>query len=199
MKRIIIGVTALLLAAGWAGQAQAWRSFNRWGGGTAHMAGFGTVHQNAFGGWSAHAWGGGAAHGNIYGGAAVYHPPGAWFHPGPYPFHPAPYPYHPPVAVPYYAPGCPGCAVAAGAIAGLATGAVVSAAANSAAASNAYASGYAAGSANAAYVMGANYARLPAGSVMQNVGGATYYQYGNTWFQPAYGANGVYYLVVPQP
>ena len=29
--------------------------------------------------------------------------------------------------------------------------------------------------------------------------GATYYLNGNTWFQPAYGANGVYYTVVPAP
>jgi hypothetical protein len=29
--------------------------------------------------------------------------------------------------------------------------------------------------------------------------GTTYYVYGNTWFQPAYGANGVYYRVVPTP
>ena len=27
----------------------------------------------------------------------------------------------------------------------------------------------------------------------------TYYLSGNTWFQPAYGANGVYYTVVPAP
>ncbi len=30
-----------------------------------------------------------------------------------------------------------------------------------------------------------------------NKNGATYYLSGNTWFQPAYGANGVYYTVVP--
>jgi len=27
----------------------------------------------------------------------------------------------------------------------------------------------------------------------------TYYLNGNTWFKPSYGANGVYYTVVPAP
>jgi hypothetical protein len=31
------------------------------------------------------------------------------------------------------------------------------------------------------------------------VRGATYYLCGNTWFQPAYGANGVYYRVITAP
>ena len=56
-------------------------------------------------------------------------------------------------------------------------------------------------------------ARLPAGptrwasttrrcrpaSMTINKNGTTYYLSGNTWFQPAYGANGVYYRVVPTP
>jgi hypothetical protein len=29
--------------------------------------------------------------------------------------------------------------------------------------------------------------------------GATYYLNGNTWFQASYGANGVFYKVVPAP
>ena len=29
--------------------------------------------------------------------------------------------------------------------------------------------------------------------------GGTYYLNGNTWFQPSYGANGVFYKVVPTP
>ena len=40
---------------------------------------------------------------------------------------------------------------------------------------------------------------LPAGCAPENVGGATYYICGNTWFSPNYGANGVYYRVVPTP
>jgi hypothetical protein len=46
---------------------------------------------------------------------------------------------------------------------------------------------------------GAIYATLPTGSVAATVHGQTYYASGNTWFLPAYGANGVYYRVVPAP
>jgi hypothetical protein len=49
------------------------------------------------------------------------------------------------------------------------------------------------------YAMGAIYPTVPAGCATPNVGGTTYYLCGNTWFQPAYGANGVYYRVVPSP
>jgi hypothetical protein len=63
------------------------------------------------------------------------------------------------------------------------------------------ATGVAAASAPAAgtYAMGVNYAAVPAGSITINKNGTTYYLNGNTWFQPAYGANGVYYTVVPAP
>ena len=47
--------------------------------------------------------------------------------------------------------------------------------------------------------MGMSYAALPAGSMMISKNGATYYLNGNTWFQPAYGANGVHYVVVAAP
>jgi hypothetical protein len=47
--------------------------------------------------------------------------------------------------------------------------------------------------------MGAVYAALPAGAISINKGGTTYYISGNTFFQPSYGANGVYYRVVPSP
>jgi hypothetical protein len=83
------------------------------------------------------------------------------------------------------------------------------ASANTAAvASNAYNAGYVAGTTtappapapvNTSFAMGAIYAALPAGCVSTQVRGGTYYLYGNTWFQPAYGANGVYYRVVPAP
>jgi hypothetical protein len=43
------------------------------------------------------------------------------------------------------------------------------------------------------------YAKLPAGAMSINKNGTTYYLSGNTWFQPLYGANGVYYKVVPTP
>jgi len=42
-------------------------------------------------------------------------------------------------------------------------------------------------------------AALPAGAMAVQKYGNTYYLVGNTWFQPAYGANGVYYRVVPTP
>jgi hypothetical protein len=35
--------------------------------------------------------------------------------------------------------------------------------------------------------------------VQPSVQGTTYYLCGNTWFQPMYGANGIYYRVVPTP
>jgi hypothetical protein len=47
--------------------------------------------------------------------------------------------------------------------------------------------------------MGAIYASLPAGCIKPSVQGGTYYLCGNSWFQPSYGANGVYYRVVPMP
>ena len=37
---------------------------------------------------------------------------------------------------------------------------------------------------------------LQLGYATEKLYGTTYYVYGNTWFQPAYGANGVYYRVV---
>jgi hypothetical protein len=73
-------------------------------------------------------------------------------------------------------------------------------AAGSAATSSAYSAGYAAGSAaTPTYAMGAIYATLPAGCRNTPVSGGNYYLCGNTWFKPSYGANGVYYRVVPTP
>jgi hypothetical protein len=84
------------------------------------------------------------------------------------------------------------------------TGAAIGAAASSAAATNAsadaYSAGYAAGATAATtYAMGAIYPTLPTGYVVQTVGGKTYYVYNGTWFSPYFGANGVYYRVVPAP
>jgi hypothetical protein len=47
--------------------------------------------------------------------------------------------------------------------------------------------------------MGTLLAAVPAGSIQTVVQGQTYYLNGNTWYQPAYGANGLYYRVVPTP
>ena len=55
----------------------------------------------------------------------------------------------------------------------------------------AYAAGVAAGAtaaaapASGAWVMGMNYATIPAGCAMPNVGSGTFYLCGNTWFKPA--------------
>jgi hypothetical protein len=81
----------------------------------------------------------------------------------------------------------------------MAAGAAVASANTAAATSSAYSAGYAAGATTTAYAMGAIYATLPAGCVTATVAGATYDQCGSTWFQPSYGANGVYYRVVPTP
>jgi hypothetical protein len=81
----------------------------------------------------------------------------------------------------------------------MAVGAAAASANTSAATSSAYSAGYAAGSTATAYQMNAIYATLPAGATPATVGGTTYYVSGSTWFQPSYGANGVYYRVVPAP
>lgn len=194
---------------------------NAWGGSTTHVAGEGTEHTNAYGGNSAHAYGGGSEHTNMYGGStygeagygAVHtYPDGASFHAYGYGYgYPA---YHPPVAVPYYGSTCYGCAAAAGAVVGMATGAAIASSNNAAATSNAYAAGAAAGAASnqaaynagvaagaAQYAMGVSYASLPTGCQSAQVNSTTYYVCAstNTWFQPSYGANGVFYKVVPAP
>jgi hypothetical protein len=81
----------------------------------------------------------------------------------------------------------------------LVAGAAVASANTSAATADAYSAGYAAGSTNTAYAMNAIYATLPTGCTSATVGGATDYVSGSTWFKPSFGANGVYYRVVPEP
>ena len=103
--------------------------------------------------------------------------------------------YHPPTVVnQYYGTGCYNCggwsgagAVAAGAVAGAAVGVAAATAANANAA------------AAASYGYGDVYAALPAGCAYAPYYGTTYYNCGAAWFSPAYGANGVYYRVVPRP
>ena len=48
-------------------------------------------------------------------------------------------------------------------------------------------------------MVGNVYPTLPSGCVKPTVQGTTYYLCGNTWFQPQFGANGVYYKVVNAP
>jgi hypothetical protein len=49
------------------------------------------------------------------------------------------------------------------------------------------------------YVSGVAYAVLPAGCITPLVEGAAYFLCANTWFSPAYGANGLYYRVITPP
>jgi hypothetical protein len=49
------------------------------------------------------------------------------------------------------------------------------------------------------YVVGDVYPALPAGCGYAPYNGAAYYNCGGTWFSPYYGANGMYYRVVPVP
>jgi hypothetical protein len=72
--------------------------------------------------------------------------------------------------------------------------------ANAAAANaNAAAANANAAAVNASYSMGEIVAAIPAGCAVPVVNGTTYYLCGNTWFTASYGANGVFYRVVPTP
>ena len=54
----------------------------------------------------------------------------------------------------------------------------------------------AAGATTTTYATGVHYAALAPGAMAINKNRTAYYLSGNTWFQPVYGANGVYYTVV---
>ena len=92
-------------------------------------------------------------------------------------------------------------------MAGAVVGATVATAAASSNSDAATTNAYDAGSRRAAhrrppgdtYAMGALYPELPAGCIEPNVKDVAYYLCGNTWFEPTFGANGVYYKVVPAP
>ena len=229
MKAIFVTAGAVLLGVVWSGPGAAWTSANRYGGSTSHSYGetshtnaYGgsTTHAYGVGAaayqclwrrhgalglwrhrahqrrgrrdiWRSRGWR--CTHTYSPGRDKVYHPPGAV----PYGGYPA---YHPPVAVSYYSgSGCYGCA-AGGAVVGVAARAAVASASAAAATSSAYNAGVAAGAAPVgAYVVGANYAVIPSGCATPTMQGTTYYLCGNTWFQPIYGANGIYYRVVPTP
>lgn len=177
---------------------------NFWGGSTDHTYGEGTTHTNAYGGSATHYYGGGwsktgmdggTAYGDAHYGGAYYRPPGDYAYPG----------YHPPATVGYYGAGCYNCGgwgTAAAAATGAAVGAAVIGASSANASANAYSSGYAAGVTTGSaysYTMGAIYNALPPGAVVATVGGTTYYTANGAWFLPSYGANGVYYRMVPSP
>ena len=184
---------------------------NTYGGTTSAQYGQGATHTNVYGGTTSAAYGEGAYHTGAYGYGTAYHPPTAY------------YGYHPPATVNYYGSTCANCngwAAAAAVTTAAVTGAAVASAnanaanANAAAASaNAYNAGYNAGTTTSQpatttttvvatpgnYSMGQMVGALPAGCITPTVQGTTYYLCGNTWFSAAYGANGVYYRVVPGP
>jgi hypothetical protein len=89
-----------------------------------------------------------------------------------------------------YNAGATNTAVATNAAVANANAAAVNA---NAAAANAYAA------TNVNYAVGQMTAVLPAGCAVPVVNKTTYYLCGNTWFTESYGANGVFYRVVPTP
>lgn len=149
----------------------------------------GVAHDSDAGGyWHGSAANGyGAYHGSTYGG--YYHGTttngyGAW-HTGAYGDY-----YHQPAYVNSYGGSCWNCGVGGwGVAAGVAAGAVAGAAVTAAAADTAAAS----------WAIGSSYGYLPASCSYDNIAGSVYYACGFGWMKPVYGANGVYYRVVPAP
>jgi hypothetical protein len=183
-------------------QGEGTTATNRYGDTATHAEGSGqTTFTNPSGGTATHTYGEGTTATTAYG-ATVYHPPGAayGYHE---PYYSTTYAgYHPPTTVNYYGSSCGYCggwaaagAVTAGAV-GVAAGASMASANTAAATSAAYNAGVATG---AGYAMGSIAATLPAGCMQNTLSGKIYYLCGSTWFSPAYGANGLYYRVVPTP
>jgi hypothetical protein len=170
---------------------------NRYGDTATHVQGSGsTEFTNPYGGSATHTYGYGTTYHSASGATAYHSPYYGGYYPG----------YHPPTTVNVYGSTCYNCggwntaaAAATGAVVGMAAGAAMASSSSAQASANAYSAGYAAGSANTAYALGAIYATLPAGCIATVVGGTTYDNCGGAWFQPSYGANGVYYRVVPAP
>jgi hypothetical protein len=105
---------------------------------------------------------------------------------------------HSPTVVNQYNTGCYSCggwsaagAAAAAGVTGLAVGTAVGATAAAAAARPPVYT--------TPYVLGDVYAALPVGCAYSPYGGSAYYNCAGTWFSPYYGANGMYYRVVPVP
>src|SRR5271157_5704511 len=201
---------------------------NAYGGTTSGEAGYGATHTNTYGGTTSGAYGEGAEHTTPYGSttyASAYHPPAAYYpyHP------PTTVGYYGAGCYNCSSGSTAGAAAVGAVVGMATGAAIASSASSSqsaAASQNAYAQGYNAGASNtanaaaananaaaananaaaananvaAAYAMGSVHGALPAGCIQPSVaGGGTYYLCGNTWFSPAYGANGVHYTVVPAP
>jgi hypothetical protein len=194
MNRIAIGLAGLIAATSLPGPAWAWMHANRWGGDTFHAFGSDSVTRtDGWGGSMTHTfgegttatdrWGGSATH--TYGEGTTWHgADGGTVHTDAY-WGGAYHPYYPAPVVDSYRRACLFCA--AGAVAaGAAVGAAVGTASAEAAA------------ASTAYAVGTTLTDLPSGCVLVG-GGTTFYQCGSAWIKPVFGANGVYYKVVPAP
>src|SRR5579883_404475 len=220
MKPILIAAAAALFASAGFMPARAWmRGGERGGWSHATVGGAGGFsHGGAFGGWAHNttvspggvshtsdaggymhnttASASGISHTGAYGNTTV-NSSGDWTHTDYYGTTSGYYGgyYHAPPTVNYYAgSGCWNCGAGywGAAAAGAAVGTAVGVAAGAAATSNAYAAGYAAGATRPVA-----YAVLPAGCTWM----ANYAKYdcNGMWLQPAYGANGLYYMVVATP
>jgi hypothetical protein len=166
------------------GGGGSWHANGAYGGSAS--GGGGSWHANGAYGGSA-SGGGGSWHGTTSYGTSVYGGYGHYYG-GSYST------YHPPTVVNYYGSGCGSCGgwnTAGAAAVGLAAGTALGAAATA----NAYNAGVAAGS---AYAVGAIYPVLPAGCEHRPLL-SLYECGGGVWLSPAYGANGIYYRVVPAP
>lgn len=177
MNRIAIGLAGLIAAACCLpGPAAAWMHANRWGGDTFHSFGSDSITRtDGWGGSMTHTFGEGTTWHGADGGTV--HTDAYWG--GAY------HPYYPAPVVGAYRPACFFCAAGA-----VAAGAAVGAAVGSASAE--------ATAASTAYALGTTLTNLPTGCVLVG-GGTTFYQCGSAWLKPVFGANGVYYKVVPAP
>ena len=165
-------------------------------------AAFGWSHSGAYGtasggggSWSASGYRGGTASGGggswqatgAYGTSAYGHAYyGGTYYGGTYST------YHPPTVVnSYYGSGCYDCGgwntAGAAAVGGFLGARLAQIRAEQAA------------PAAPVYVMGGIYPTLPSGCTQSSQGGGSLYDCNGTWFSAAFGANGVYYRVVPAP
>lgn len=189
------------------GGGGSWKANGAYGGSAQGGGGSWSGH-NAYGGsasggdgsWNAHgAYGGSASGGyhqptNVYASSAHY---GGSYYGA----------YHPPTTVNYYGSSCSNCggwnsgaAAATGYIVGHAVATAQANAQTQTATANAYAAGVATGAAisQPAPVVNDVYAKLPA-NCQYIAGASAFYRCGTTWLEPAFGANGVYYRVIPAP
>jgi len=186
MRTLVLAASAALSVALPFGEADAW-----YRGGFGRTAGGGAYHFSDSGGFAhgTYVGPGGVYHGSTYGGFyhGTYANGSGVYHTGTYGAY-----YHQPAVVNAYGAGCVNCgaggwgyagAAAAGAVAGAAVGVAATRAAVAA----------------ATWPVGVTYGYLPSGCNYTYVPGGAYYRCSSGWLKPAYGANGLYYTVVPAP